>query len=251
MKICGIYKITNLVNGKCYIGQAKDCYDRFSEHRSASRCPKDKAYNFNIHKAMRKYGINNFSFEIIEKCSKEELNEKEQYWVSYFDSYRNGYNSTIGGQAIYSELISKEHILKSTKILEELNKNQKNENHPRAKLTKEQVIDIRTRYINGEKINTIYQDYQSIYPNYQCFKNVCTGRSYKTIYPIPSKEDIQKHEKENAGINSKQKNFSKEDVLYIRNNPDKLSKTALSQKFNCSATTIYKIINFETYKNIK
>lgn len=47
---------------------------------------------------MRKYGIENFSFEIIEECKKEELNDKEKYWINYFNTFFNGYNLTTGGQ---------------------------------------------------------------------------------------------------------------------------------------------------------
>jgi hypothetical protein len=47
---------------------------------------------------MRKYGLENFSFEIIEECSKEDLDSRERYWIKKFDSYYNGYNQTSGGQ---------------------------------------------------------------------------------------------------------------------------------------------------------
>ena len=46
---------------------------------------------------MRKYGIENFSFELIEECTQDELDDKEQYWIKYYDSFKNGYNNTIGG----------------------------------------------------------------------------------------------------------------------------------------------------------
>ena len=46
---------------------------------------------------MRKYGIENFTFSVIEECSQEQLNEREIYWIEYYDTYKNGYNSTLGG----------------------------------------------------------------------------------------------------------------------------------------------------------
>lgn len=46
---------------------------------------------------MRKYGLNNFSFKIIEECSEKKLNDREIYWITFYDSYHNGYNETQGG----------------------------------------------------------------------------------------------------------------------------------------------------------
>ena len=88
--IIGIYKIENLINGKKYIGQSIDIQRRFEEHK------RDKD-NCRIHQAIRKYGINNFSFEIIEECSPSMLDEREKYWIKYYDSFNNGYNATHGG----------------------------------------------------------------------------------------------------------------------------------------------------------
>lgn len=88
--ISGIYKIENLINGKKYIGQSIDIQRRFDEHK------RDKD-NCRIHQALRKYGINNFSFEIVEECPIILLDEREKYWIKYYDSFNNGYNATTGG----------------------------------------------------------------------------------------------------------------------------------------------------------
>lgn len=89
--ICGIYKITNLINGKIYIGQSTDIKKRWLKHKYA----KD---NFVIHKALRRYGIKNFSFDIIEQCKQEDLDRKEQFYIEYYNSLiPNGYNMIAGG----------------------------------------------------------------------------------------------------------------------------------------------------------
>lgn len=69
---CGIYKIENLKNGKIYIGQSIEIERRFQKHLVA----KDDFY---IHKALRKYGKENFTFQIIEECDLKILNEREIY----------------------------------------------------------------------------------------------------------------------------------------------------------------------------
>lgn len=91
---CGIYKITNLINGHSYIGQSSNIEKRWERHRHyTSASDKNKI----LYKAFQKYGIENFSFEIIEECPTTLLNEKEIYWIKYYDTYNNGYNATLGG----------------------------------------------------------------------------------------------------------------------------------------------------------
>ena len=90
-----IYKITNQINQKCYIGQTiQSVQTRWTKHINSIGTEKEYA----IHKAIKKYGINNFIFEIIEQCDANLLNEKEIYWINYYNSYENGYNLTRGGQ---------------------------------------------------------------------------------------------------------------------------------------------------------
>lgn len=93
--ICGIYKITNKINGKVYIGQSYDILERWERHkRTRDQCA--------IHKALQKYGIDNFMFEILEECPKDELDEREKYWIKYYNSYFTGYNMTLGGSRVIS-----------------------------------------------------------------------------------------------------------------------------------------------------
>lgn len=93
-----IYKITNLVNGKVYIGQTTNYNRRFSEHKKMGYGKEDSKYLYN---AMSHYGIENFKFEVIEKC--ENYNEREKYWIKHYNSYCGaeggwGYNMTEGGE---------------------------------------------------------------------------------------------------------------------------------------------------------
>ena len=96
MSTIGIYKIENKINGKVYIGQSQNIFKRWSVHGNINKAGNCKMA---IAKAITKYGVENFKFEILELCTKEELNIKEIYWVSVYDSYKKGYNSTTGGDA--------------------------------------------------------------------------------------------------------------------------------------------------------
>lgn len=94
---CGIYKITNLINNKCYIGQSVHIETRLRWHRTNYKNKNEPSYDSHFYRSIRKYGLENFKFEIIEECDYEKLNEREMYWIAYYDSYSNGYNETLGG----------------------------------------------------------------------------------------------------------------------------------------------------------
>ena len=97
----GIYKITNLINGKSYIGQSVNIEKRFIAHKSVAFNPNDKNYNYPLYKAIRKYGIENFSFEVLEICDISELNDKEIYYISKYNTYgKSGYNQDSGGNQV-------------------------------------------------------------------------------------------------------------------------------------------------------
>lgn len=96
--ISGIYLITNLITQEKYVGQSIDVATRWQQHQNTAQNVKEQA---KIYQAMREYGIENFSCRLLEACPKEQLDEKEIYWIDYYDSFNNGYNMTRGGQGSY------------------------------------------------------------------------------------------------------------------------------------------------------
>ena len=122
-----IYKITNKINGKSYIGQTiQNVKERFYQH-CATKCSQ-AILNMVIHKAINKYGKSNFTIEVIEEVESTNLNDRERYWIKYYNSYNNGYNATKGGQDkikmfknLDAESIIKKY--KSGKALREIGRN--------------------------------------------------------------------------------------------------------------------------------
>lgn len=94
--VCGIYKITNLENQKVYIGQSVNIKERLRTHIKRGLGAETPTRN-KLYMVMNKVGVENFSYEIIEECPREQLNEKECYWIDYFESQDFGYNETKGG----------------------------------------------------------------------------------------------------------------------------------------------------------
>ena len=95
-KICGIYKITNINTQQCYIGQSVDVAQRWKDHVKCGLGIDASATN-KLYNNMQKDGVWNFSFELLEQCPRELLNEKEKFWINLYQSDKFGYNSTKGG----------------------------------------------------------------------------------------------------------------------------------------------------------
>lgn len=95
----GVYKIENLINHKVYIGQSVYIERRWKAHKITAFNKNDKGYNYPLYCAIRKHGLENFSFEVIEECQPEELNQKEEYYIQKYNSFFEGYNQTLGGDS--------------------------------------------------------------------------------------------------------------------------------------------------------
>lgn len=97
-----IYKITNNVNQKVYIGQTTNPLEyRWQQHKYNA---KDKNRNFSLYLAMRKYGVENFKIEQIDECPNSLLDKKEREWIEFYNSYECGYNMTPGGDGGIKEI---------------------------------------------------------------------------------------------------------------------------------------------------
>ncbi len=117
-----IYKITNMVNNKIYIGQTvKTVEKRFIQHKNNSN--KEYFSQIVLYKAFNKYGMENFKCEEIEEVPNDKLDEREKYWIEYYDSYFSGYNSTLGGRTVslykwdVEDIIERYHQLKSARAV--------------------------------------------------------------------------------------------------------------------------------------
>ena len=89
--ICGIYKITHIDSKRCYVGQSVNVAERWKQHIKrgvgAEQVTRNKLYP-----AMQKHGVENFTFELIESCPREQLDEREDYWQEFFGAKEFGYS---------------------------------------------------------------------------------------------------------------------------------------------------------------
>lgn len=208
----GIYKIENKINGHIYIGQSVNIERRFQEHKGYHRKNHPEKV---LYKAFTKYGIDNFSFDIIEECSKELLDEREIYWISYFNSFHNGYNETAGGLS---------------------GNGQKGEQHPNHILTQKEVDKI---------IKLLQQDfpYKKIIeqvPNAteDMIWSINQGHRWKQSnlsYPIRKREGSKRFSDETA-------------LLILKKYSEGKTFRELAKEFNCCAETIKNLVQGKTYK---
>lgn len=185
----GIYKIVNKSTGKTYVGQSNDIERRFKEHQtkgSTSRIPVDVA--------IQKYGKDKFLYEILEECSIEELNSKETYWINQLDTVKNGYNCNEGGEQASV-----------------------GESNGRAKLTEEDIKDIRIAYNEHKKQKEVYQKYQDLI-SFNHFQNIWQGRVWRHIMPEVFTEENKKYYiyENSKGALSATAEFSNEEIITIR-----------------------------------
>lgn len=140
-----IYKTTNKINGKSYIGQTvHSLRQRKCGHISAALSMRDTTY---FHRAIRKYSSKNFSWEILHECDTiEELNQIEIFYIGYYGTFgNNGYNLTVGGK---SGLVGFKHTDKSKKKMSESQKGKKLSEETKRRMSKAQknkVVSEKTR----------------------------------------------------------------------------------------------------------
>lgn len=160
-----IYCIMNKINNKKYIGKTehKDPYKRFLEHKKDMHRKYRK--NRALYKAMNKYGIENFSFEVIEEVSSELASEKEQYYINLFDTYKNGYNLTLGGDG-----------------------------SPFVRYKQDEIIE---RYLSGQSINQICSEMQH---DHKTISKILKENGIKISYTPKNKKPVAQIDKKTNEI---------------------------------------------------
>ncbi len=108
-----VYVIENLINSHKYIGVTKQTLDqRFRQHMKDLK----KGSKLTVHNAIRKHGIDSFRvYKIDDAESLSELKEKEKYWIEKYDTFKNGYNETLGGEGSWGRKVT----LKTKKLISE------------------------------------------------------------------------------------------------------------------------------------
>ena len=136
-----IYRCT-LPNGKMYIGQTnRELKDRKYEHIRKSKIKTSVGYNYPFYRAIRKYGENNLVWDILDYADNQiDLNEKEKYWINYYNTYignknSNGYNQTVGGEG-------QNGLIHTDETKKKIQQSELGENNTNAKLSKSQVLQI-------------------------------------------------------------------------------------------------------------
>ena len=166
-----IYKITNQINGKMYIGKTEDTIEkRFKTHcRDAKkqRCEKRPLYD-----AMNKYGIENFTVEEVEYVElNENLSEREEYWIKYYNTYHNGYNATKGGDG--KRLLDYDLIIETYKEVQSVKKTAELchcDPSSVSKILKVNNIEIKT---SGEVLGVLIDQYDLQGNFIQTFSSPC------------------------------------------------------------------------------
>lgn len=223
--MCGIYKIQNNINGKIYIGKSINIKHRWSEHKRDSLVDDEKWENnyrgvqTPIHKAIRKYGVENFTFEVVEICEKEQLNEREIYWIKQLNlTNKNiGYNVTLGGDGYRCG---------------------GGENAPGCKITKVESEIIKQKL----KERWTVKEIQKLVPlaTSGMVHSINYGLSWfdeNEIYPI-SRDNGHRLWSDEEALTIKQEYANGE------------SMTALARKYNCSLDTISSLIRGKSYTNL-
>ena len=220
-----VYSYTNLINGKKYIGQTINPEQRKSAHKSSYQNEKDQEYDSLFHRALRKYGWNNFKYEVlIEDDNLDLINELEAFYINFYNTKTpNGYNILDGGRNV-------------RRVLSEKTKEKLMWSH--GKLTQEEVIHLRIAYANKESPKAIYDKYFKDRLAYTSFLNVWDGHRYSKVMP----EVIQ------TGRRKKLTDDQVREIRFALSNGKK--QIDLARKYNVDKSTISAIYHNRIYKNI-
>lgn len=221
-----IYSITNKINGKKYIGQTNNYKKRWWEHKNSFNKEHRKDYSSRKNAAFRKYGVENFLFEVLEEVEDSKMDERELYYIEFFDSFNNGYNSTPGPCAPLRKI---------------------REEHSMAVLTEKQIPEIHKLLKEG---NLSYNEIGDIYgvtgSTIGAISNGVNWYDESIDYPIRKEPFVRR------GSKSPTSRFTEEQVMEIRKLYSTMTVPQLVEKYShlASESAIRKVISGESYSHL-
>ena len=232
-----IYKITNKVNGKSYIGQTRYTIEfRWRQHQHK----KDNTY---FHNAIHKYGIENFNIEILEECDIKDLNSREIFYIAKYDTFKNGYNLTIGGDGNRTLLLDNNYDEIKELYLSGFSSNKIAELYKVDKASIIKILKSLNVKIRSNKLNINHQEFLELKQDYQ------TGYSLRELSkrydcsPVGLKEFLLK-----KGVDLR----IRYNILNDKENQENLINDYLDgdltlleiqKKYHCSYNTLTKILS--------
>lgn len=151
----GIYLIYNEVTDKYYIGQGKDIYERWRHHLYCME--RGIHHNHEVQEDYIRYGKNSFKFCVLENCTNRD--ERESFWIEEYSKYHKMYNKTSGGFSGYEVDANSVDLMRKSLVE---NGSVRGSRNGSAKLTEQDVYDIKLRFISGESYKNIQKDYPQV-----------------------------------------------------------------------------------------
>lgn len=232
-----IYKITNKVNNKSYIGQTRYTVEfRWKQHQHK----KDNVY---FHNAIHKYGVDNFLVEVLEECNIENLSSREIFYIAKYDTFNNGYNLTIGGEGNRTLVLDNKYDEIKELYLSGFSSNKiatlyKVDKASIVKILKSLGVKIRSNKlnINNQEFQELVKDYKSGYSlqelakRYDCTKSGLGNFLKNKGIDLRDRYNILTDEKSQCELVNE----------YLDNN---LTINELSSKYHCCHNTLFKILS--------
>lgn len=241
-KMIGVYKITNLTNNKLYIGSSIDIKGRWAEHKRDLK--NNKHHSTYLQRSWNKYGENSFNFSIIEECNKDDLLDREQFYLDKYKSYKkeNGYNVAKDSSA---PMMGRKHSEETLIKLSEGVRNRdssvwvRGENKPNAKFKDEDIIQIKRLISEGYRIIDIARLYNV---EGQTITQIKTGERWNHI----------KTEYDDIIIQTPRQKLTEEKVIEIKKLliENKLTILEIAEIFDITYGMISSIKNLKSWSSI-
>ena len=221
----GIYKYQNKENGKIYVGQSINIEKRHKQHLYDAKYNPFSSTGIDV--AIYYEGIDNFTFEVIEECPVEQLDDRERYWINYYDSYNNGYNRTSGGKVV------------------------RGEEHGMAILTYDQVWEIRELYGQRVKRSDVFKRFAFTGITKRGFLKVWNCETWGDVHTdvyTPENKAWHKaqvgHSEDQIGLSSLDRAIKQDDIdLWVQDYQNGMTINAIAKKYNRDNGTIEKYIH--------